>query len=255
MASFELNELIYFVSDRLSAQAAALAAANAAALGADFGIASSAVESPDISPRTITLQRTSTIPPSSAPPPAGGLKTIGGLSTATLTLDVFLAPQVHGIPQRLSYAMNSRQSIVQTALGAHVSTFGLGIGRVDIDCLVLFQGAQANIIDKFFGFMKAEKQTTPFGASDGSYAPPTVKLHDSYLSRSYVITTENMTLTEDAEEQGRARLHIGASILQDYSQPVASPPPTSSASTQELAAAQAAAQAGLTLLSTLSPGS
>jgi len=245
--------LDYFTEYQASAlQAKQLASAKA--VGAAYPRVTAPLQAAT-SPRTITLTFDTPQPIAGANAPilSGGGST-GGMSTITtvsntpnggrniLTFDID-GNKADGFPQTLQYSMSARQSIKPTAVGFHVEEFGFSPGRVNIDAIVIFRGTAPFQIQRFFEFFKRQKMTQTL---DPSQPGAIVRLFDSYLSRSYIITQESLQFTESATQQNVGRLVIAASILQDYSNPVTVK--TASGTLDGLLSGQAAASADLSSL-------
>jgi hypothetical protein len=234
------DELIAYFAERTAAvsSAAGLVSAYALGLGA-FGSLVPIVGN-GAAPRTITLELTN-VPfqsvvaanpqnpnPASNPslPPTPPVTTsnstnVANVGIAAVALDVI--PQAQGWPQRISYKMSARQSEQQTFTGFHVLEYGYAIGVLDVDCLVNLGGSPFTAIKPFFDLIYLAKQTRPLDNGN----PTTLRYHDSYLGKTFVITQRDVTLQESADQQGMARLIISAGILYDYDMPSVSVQPPS----------------------------
>ncbi len=177
--------------------------------------------------------------------------TIGNVKTSLstkpismITFDVFVSPNVNGFAQRISYEKRARQSVQQSLAGFNVVEFGTAPGTLDIEAIVTWTTTPGAQVQQFFDQLEVAKMSAP-NSTDSPYQ---LKFLDTFTQKSFLITQEGVSLTQDAENPNRGILKINATILLDYSSPIA--PMKQQPIDTTLAAAQAAAQAALTSLTT-----
>jgi hypothetical protein len=175
------------------------------------------------------------------PPPSASTSALE--RKAKLTFDVAGA-SADGYAQRISITSPARQVVHQTVLGNYVDEWGVGVGSLEVDVIVIYgasEGTGANI-QSFFDLLNKAKKTTPL---DGT--PPLIlRYHDYTLQRSYIITQNSLSFEESAERQNHARLTISADILFDYGTSDASTPTQTTVAPVSPAVLKAALGSGAT---------
>jgi hypothetical protein len=156
---------------------------------------------------------------------------------SSLTFDVAVSPSINGFAQRINYERRARQSIQQSLAGYHVNEFGLAPGSLDIEAIVIWSPTPSAQVQQFFDQLGTAKMSAP----NSGDTPFTLRFHDSYLGRSYVITQDGVSLTQDADNPNRGVLRIQATILYDYSSGTPNVSPQSIGASLQVAQEQAQA--------------
>lgn len=217
IAAYDIRAAAIATANRLKSQAT-LGAARARAISYDPRARSGPKHLIAAVSRTITLELTkSPARPQFSTSTAVIAAAFGSASPAPpepertiLTLDV--SANSDGYAQRVSIQSTARQTTHQTVIGNYVDEWGIAIGQLDVDLLVLYGAVPGSQIQSFFDLLESAKRTSP----NSSEPPSILRFHDSFLQRSLIISQESLRLEEVAEKQNHARLSINADILHDY---------------------------------------
>ena len=230
-------QAVYAAAQQVAANARSAQIVGTAKVAAQFGT----TVSPPVK-RSFTLALYQSSPTSSASLPAGvSGQTQAQSAVSTVTFDVYISPSVNGFAQRITYEKRARQSIQQSLAGFNVVEFGMAPGSVEIECMVIWSTTPGAQVQQFFDQLEVAKMSAP-NSSDSPYK---LKFVDSFLQRSFLITQEGVSLTQDADNPNRGMLRINATILVDYSSPIKFAAPQPDPTLQQ---AQAQASGALTAL-------